>query len=210
MYRLIGDFKKEAFLDGIILKRKSIRDQQLKAIETSENVLNKSLMAAIQQGEDVGDISLLSALADSIEPENLGRIAGNFSPSSPNELILFDGDEIIIPKLPNVINIIGEVLNPLAFEYSERMSIDTAISKAGGFNLYADKKRVYVIKANGLVEKTGRSVFVGNSNLEPGDTIVVPRKIISSNSVLRGLIPVSQILSDLAFSAAAVDSLSNN
>ena len=107
-------------------------------------------------------------------------------------------------------NVIGEVLNPIAFEYSKKISIQSAISNAGGYQLYADKKRVFIIKANGLVEKPGRNVFAGNSNLEPGDTIVVPRKVNISNPIIKNLTPVTQILSDLAFSAAAIDNLSNN
>ena len=212
LYRLAGDFKKEAFLDGIILTREIVRERQLKAIETSEAALNKSLLIAVQQGDEFADISSLSALAESIEPENLGRIAGNFSPisSDSDKIALFDGDSIIIPKSSNVINIIGEVLNPIAFEYSERMSVESAITRAGGYQTYADKRRVYVIKANGLVEKKARNVFMGNSNLEPGDTVVVPRKINTNNPVIRNLTPVTQILSDLAFSAAAIDNLSNN
>ena len=102
------------------------------------------------------------------------------------------------------------MLNPIAFEYAERMSIDSAISRAGGYESSADKKRVYVIKANGMVEKTGRNIFAGNSNLEPGDTIVVPRKLAVTDTILRTLTPITQILSDLAFSAAAIDNLSNN
>ena len=212
LYRLAGDFKKEAFLDGIILTREIVRERQLKAIETSEAALNKSLLIAVQQGDEFADISSLSALAESIEPENLGRIAGNFSPisSDSDKIALFDGDSIIIPKSSNVINIIGEVLNPIAFEYSERMSVESAITRAGGYQTYADKRRVYVIKANGLVEKKGRNVFMGSANLEPGDTVVVPRKINTNNPILRNLTPVTQILSDLAFSAAAIDNLSNN
>ena len=212
LYRLIGDFKKEAFLDGVVLTRESVRLRQLKAIESSENSLNKSILFSMQQGEDLGEINLLTSLAESIEPENLGRVAGNFSPqtASSSETILFDGDSIIVPKKTNVINIIGEVLNPIAFEYSNRLNINSAITKAGGYNAYADKKRIYVIKANGLVEKPGRNVFAINSNLEPGDTIVVPRKITVSNPALRNLMPITQVLSDLAFSAAAIDNLSNN
>ena len=51
---------------------------------------------------------------------------------------------------------------------------------------------------------------MGRSSLEAGDTIVVPRKIDTSSVALRNLLPVTQILSDLAFSAAAIDNLSNN
>ena len=78
---------------------------------------------------------------------------------------MLDGDTLIIPKVTNVINILGEVLNPIAFEYSEDISIESAIAKAGGYQPYADKKRVYVIKANGLVENTSRNIFVGRSSL---------------------------------------------
>ena len=209
LYSLVGSFKSEAFFDGIILKRNSIREQQLQAIQRSESALNKSLLISSQEN-DLNEISTLLTLAESIEPENLGRIGGNFSPmsKSPKETILFDGDEIIIPKSSNVINIIGAVLNPIAFEFNDKLTIDSAIDQAGGFQSYADKKRVYVIKANGMIETTGRNVFVRGSNLKPGDTIVVPRKVGSTG--LSNLIPVTQILSDLAFSAAAIENLSNN
>lgn len=212
LYELVGNFKNEAFLEGIVLTRETVRERQLKAIKTSEATLNKSLAFSGLEGDNIGDISFFSSLAESIEPENLGRIAGDFSPLSRSaaNTTLFNGDVIIIPKSTNVINVIGEVLNPIAFEYSDRIDINSAILKAGGYQSFADKKRVYVIKANGLVEKTGRSVFVGNSNLEPGDTIVVPRKVLVDNPILRNLTPVTQILSDLAFSAAAIDNLSNN
>ena len=212
LYNLVGNFKREAFLDGVVLQRESVRDRQLKAIETSEAALNKSILFSIQQGDDIGDISMISSLAESIEPDNLGRIAGNFSPSSlpAKNTILFEGDTILVPKISNVVNIIGAVLNPISFEYSDEIRVESAISKAGGFQPYADKRRIYVIKANGLVEKSTRNIFLGNSNLEPGDTIVVPRKIDTGNSVIKSLAPAMQILSDLSFSAAALDNLTNN
>ncbi len=209
LYKLVGGFKKEAFFDAIVLTRDSVRARQLKAIETSEAALNQSVLNAVQSGENVIDLALMSELARSIEPENLGRISGNFSPffDTSGKTILFDGDEVVIPKETNVINVIGAVLNPIAFEFSEDMSIQSAISNAGGYQPYADKRRVYVIKANGLVEKSSRSVFVGKTNLQPGDTIVVPREIVTDSKIIRGLAPVMQILADLSFSAAALDNL---
>ena len=102
------------------------------------------------------------------------------------------------------------MLNPVSFEYSKKISIRTAINQAGGYQEYADKRRTYVIKANGIVEKPGRNIFAGNVALSPGDTIVVPRKLISDNPGLQALSPITQILSDIAFSAAALENLSNN
>jgi protein involved in polysaccharide export with SLBB domain len=211
LYALIGDFKPEAFLEGIIFTRESVRNRQLESIQRSREDLNKALLISSQKGEAIGDISIIRALSQSIEPKNLGRIAGNFSPQalSSNKTILLDGDSIFIPRNPNTINVLGEVLNPIAFEYNKSINIRSAIENSGGYQDYADKRKVYVIKANGLIEKANRNIFTGNTKLEPGDTIVVPRKIITNNPGIDALLPLTQILSDLAFSAAALDSLSS-
>lgn len=212
LYQLVGNFKNQAYLKGIILTRENIRARQIKSIEKSKEDLNKVILTSVQKGENIGDINLIRALSESIEPENLGRLAGDFTPKSQGSIntILFDGDTIIVPKNPNAINVLGEVLNPIAFEYSKKLTITSAINQAGGYQQYADKRRIYVIKANGIVEKANRNIFVRNVGLEPGDTIVVPRKIITTNPGLEALLPVTQILSDLAFSAAAIESLSNS
>jgi len=212
LYDLVGNFKKEAFLEGIIFTRQSVRDRQLQALKKSEEDLNKALLARTQKGEDIGDINIIRALVDTIEPENLGRIAGNFSPQSSSSIntLLFDGDTLRVVKNPNTINVLGEVLSPTAFEFSKKLNVKSAIAKAGGFQDYADKQRVYVIKANGIVQRAKRNIFTQNILLEPGDTIVVPRKIISDSPVIKALVPAASILSDLAFSAAALDNLSTN
>lgn len=212
LYQLVGNFKNQAYLKGIILTRENIRARQIKSIEKSKEDLNKVILTSVQKGENIGDINLIRALSETIEPENLGRLAGDFTPKSQGSIntILFDGDTIIIPKNPNAINVLGEVLNPIAFEYSKKLTIRSAINQAGGYQQYADKRRVYVIRANGIVDKANRNIFVRNVDLEPGDTIVVPRKIITNNPGLEAILPVTQILSDLAFSAAAIESLSNS
>jgi len=212
LYELIGKFKKEAFLDGIIFTRQSVRERQIKSITISKQNLNESLLVSTQKGQQIGDINIIRALSETIEPENLGRIAGDYSPNSFSAIntVLFDGDTIIVPKNPNTINVLGEVLNPIAFEYERKLSVREAIDKAGGYKEYAKRNAVYVIKANGLTEKVNRNIFVKNVKLEPGDSIVVPRRIITDNPAIETLLPVTQILSDLAFSAAAIESLSNS
>ena len=212
LYAMVGNFKDEAFEEGIIFTRESIRDRQRIAIQKSQEDLNKALLVSSQKGDRIGDIAIITALSEKIEPKNLGRIAGDFSPGSLSSIktILLDGDSIIVPKNPNAINVLGEVLNPTAFEYSKSINIRSAIENAGGYQDYADKRKIYVIKANGTIEKANRNIFVKNINLEPGDTIIVPRKIITNNPGIDALIPITKILSDLAFSAAALETLSNN
>ena len=212
LYQLIGSFKSQAYLEGIVLTREVIRERQVKAIQKSKESLNKALLTSSQKGDAIGDIEIIRSLSETIDPENLGRLAGDFSPKSQASLntVLLDNDTIIVPKNPNSISIFGEVLNPIAMEYQKNLSLNSAINNAGGYQQYADKRRVYVIKANGIVQKASRNIFVRNVNLEPGDTIIVPRKIITQSPGIQSLIPITQILSDLAFSAAALDNLQSN
>jgi len=212
LYELIGDFKSEAFLEGIIFTRESVRNRQRQSILKSKEDLNKALLTISQKGDSIGDISIIRALSESIEPESLGRIAGDFSPESKSayKTILLDGDSIFVPKNPNAINVLGEVLNPIAFEYDKKITVRTAIDNSGGYQDYADKRRVYVIKSNGIIVRANRNIFTKNVKLEAGDTIVVPRKIITNNPGIAALMPITQILSDMAFSAAAIESLSNS
>jgi protein involved in polysaccharide export with SLBB domain len=212
LYQLVGQFKNQAYVEGIILKREVIRDRQLKSIQKAKEDLNRALLVSSLEGDEIGNISIIQALSQTIDSENLGRLSGNFSPKSQASIntILFDGDSIIVPKNPNTINVFGEVLNPISFEFSKNISVNSAIDNAGGFQQYADKRRVYIITANGITKKVNKNIFTGNIDLQPGDSIVVPRKIITSNPGINALAPITQILSDIAFSAAALDNLSSN
>ena len=212
LYQLIGSFKNQANTNAIILTRQSIKEKQINAIKRAKDDLNKLILSMTKNEESMPDISNIQALSETIDPENLGRLAGNFAPKSEssNNTILFNGDSITVPMFSNTINIIGEVLNPLSFEYSENLNITSAIAKSGGYKQYADKRRVYVIRANGIVEKASRNIFSRNINIKPGDTIVVPRRIITKDSGIQALAPLTQILSDIAFSAAALDNLTSN
>ncbi len=221
LYKIIGKLKPEAFTDGIIFTRLSIREKQLESLRKFKLDLEAAKKSSSDTGADIGDINIIEALSESIDPKNLGRISGDFSPgsSTASNIILKEGDSIIIPTQPYTINVFGEVLNPTAFEYSRRINVNKAINTAGGLKSYADKNRIYVIKANGIVKKQSRSnftkvltlgIFPRNLKLEPGDTVVVPRRIVTRNNALQALIPITQIISDLAFAASAIDNLNDN
>jgi len=217
LYQLAGGFKDQAYLPGIIFQRESIRKTQVSALKKVKEDLNKALLdqAAIGDNADkveVDEIEKIKDLSESVDPQLLGRFSGDFSPKSNTTMntILFDGDSLIVPKNPNNIIVLGEVLNPIAFNYKDDINVLSAINNAGGFQKYADKKRVYVISANGLTKRANRNIFTRNISLSPGDTIVVPRKIYTRSPGIEALTPITQVLSDLAFSAAAIDNLSSN
>ena len=214
LYELAGDFKKDAFFDGIVIKKDSIKNQQIKTIKEAKEKLNESIILSMQNSDVQIDASVLTLLSNSIniDEDDLGRISGDFKPNTQTakKTILANGDYIFIPRLPYSVSVMGEVLNPTNFAFEKNVSSREAIALAGGLKEYADKRNIYIIRSNGLTEKAGRNIFLKDAKLNPGDTVVVPRKIIVTNPISETIAPITQVLSDLAFSAAALDNLTSN
>ena len=85
------------------------------------------------------------------------------------------GSSSVIKALPfeNVINVEGNVYNPGLVAYNRGITMSKAIIQAGGYKPYSMKKRAYVRRANGEIDKA--NLFRGRTKrLSPGDTVVVP------------------------------------
>jgi len=217
LYNLVGNFKNYANYNAILLQRESVKALQLKSLERAKADLKSALFTAMQQSDDgdnstIDTIKALDSLNTDYDEDSLGRIAGVFIPDSiqSRETILQDGDSIYIPNKSNTISVIGEVMNPNAFIFNTSISYSDAISLAGGFKQFADKRGGYIIKENGLIYKPGLNIFRSDKSLDPGDTIVVPREVIMKNTTLDVVNSLTAVLSQIAFSAAALESLQNN
>ncbi len=212
LYNLSGEFKKNAFLDGIIYISSTQKRAQQRSFFKAQETLKESLLVNAQKSENEFNPTLFTSLLPEINEEFLGRVAGSFVPNSnqSNKTILNDNDSIFVPTNPNSVSVFGEVLNPLTIIFSKNLTVRDVIESAGGYGEFADKERIYIIKSDGSTSKISRNIFVKNDILEPGDTVIVPREIFINSPLLETLAPVTQILSDIAFSAAAIENLSNN
>jgi hypothetical protein len=121
---------------------------------------------------------------------------------------LEDEDRLFIPRKKNSVTIVGEVQLPISQVYERDMSYWDYIERSGGLSNKADEERIYIIKANGGVEiPKASNWFVSNSSqLEPGDTIVVPLDADKVDGVIVWR-DMSQIFYQIALGAAAVGSL---
>ncbi|MEX2601171.1 MAG: SLBB domain-containing protein, partial [Balneolaceae bacterium] len=98
------------------------------------------------------------------------------SPASPIDLILEAGDELHIPKELQTVRIQGEVLSPTSVRYRDNRSFRDYIDAAGGVTEDAQRRRAYIVYANGEVDRTRKFLFFRNNpHVEPGATIIVPR-----------------------------------
>ncbi|PCJ61896.1 MAG: hypothetical protein COA79_06265 [Planctomycetota bacterium] len=145
-----------------------------------------------------------------------GRIALDFEDArmnlmGNNNIELITGDEIKIPRKSQVIFIIGEVRNPTSFILKEKGRVKDYIQRAGGYSDFANKKGVYVIRANGsIIAKNNagykKKIFgksrKNNTGLRAGDTIVVPEKLNKFSS-LSFTKDISQIFFQIALTVAA-------
>lgn len=93
------------------------------------------------------------------------------------DIVLQDGDKLIVPKLTQEVTLIGEVQSPTSHVLRPGLSRDDYIAESGGLTQKADKKRIYVVRADGSVmsnERRGWFRRGDSGQIEPGDTIVVP------------------------------------
>jgi polysaccharide biosynthesis/export protein len=131
-------------------------------------------------------------------------IAGQ--PGSDQDVLLRDGDDLIVPRQRQEVTVIGEVQNTTSHLYQKGVSRSDYIAQSGGMTRKADDKQIYVVRANGsVVADTSNRWFRNGVDMKPGDTIVVPLDT-ERLPTLPLWQAVTQILYNVAIAAAAVNS----
>lgn len=99
-------------------------------------------------------------------------------PGSIDDIILEEGDELIIPRIDNTVSVTGEVFKPLQVMYEKGKSMREYISDAGGATQAGKKNRAFVIYANGGSAKIRKplGIFRSYPKIEPGSNIFIPEK----------------------------------
>jgi protein involved in polysaccharide export with SLBB domain len=186
MLQEAGGLKDDANLKGIVLKRESLAIKQ-KEISIKKDKKDIDLIKG-QMAKDTdmssNDAQSQKLLIDQIRADvNVafdGRIILNIKEndtkkiSKSENIEIQDGDEIYIPKLANYVAVMGEVYNESAFVYQPHKNASYYISLVGGYTPNASKFKIYKIASNG---KAYRMKHISCAKIEPGDTIVVPRKL---------------------------------
>jgi protein involved in polysaccharide export with SLBB domain len=221
-----GGFTPNAYLYGSVFTRESTRViQQRRMDETVQRMILQmqrgTLALATSATAGPGDLSGLSAAQGSIQGlitqlqqvKATGRVVFAFKPDSKGtqvvpDISLENGDTFLVPSVPSTVNAVGAIFNQNSFLYRPEVRLESYLQLAGGPNSDADKKHMFVVRANGaVVSKEAVNGTWGNEfyklRMNPGDTIVVPDKSLKP-STLRAFMNVSQFLAQIAFTAAAV------
>jgi polysaccharide biosynthesis/export protein len=221
-----GGFTAEAYPYGAVLMRREVREIETKSHNDlilrvkSEKIQLKSLPEATQDEKNAKLNALAQAdvtLTQLVESEPIGRVVIH-TPTGTNEwkgtdadVALRDGDVLVVPKKANYVLVNGQVFNPTAVNFRPGFSAKWYLSQAGGLTPMADKKGVFVIRADGSViasKNNGSGWWSGDpldATLRAGDSVVVPEKppkIGGPNWVT--IMQAAQLASSVALAAAYI------
>lgn len=214
-----GGLNDLAFVEGAVFTRLELQERERKQLESlasrlESDLAQASLMAAQEAGRDAGQALAVgrSLLASLREAQPVGRLvidlrrAAKAKPGSQEDIVLKDGDRLLVPRVVQEVTVIGEVQSATSHMFRKELSRDDYIAMSGGLTSRADKDRIYVVRADGSVVTRGSNAwFGGGVEIHTGDTIVVPL----DTERMRPLplwTAVTQIIYQLAVSVAAVNS----
>ncbi|MGH8179027.1 MAG: SLBB domain-containing protein [Steroidobacter sp.] len=187
VFERAGGVTELAFTRGAVFTRETLKERERQQIEDLVNRMQTDLaqVSLMSAQEGRGDAAqalavgreLLNNLQDA-EPVgrlviNLDRVTAGAAGSS-RDILLKDGDQLVVPRITQEVTVIGEVQSPTSHLFAEGASSDDYIALSGGLTQRADKGRIYVVHADGSVVTAGNRWFSGGVGVQPGDTVVAP------------------------------------
>ena len=147
---------------------------------------------------NVGDIDRSAVYSVGIDLEK--ALA---KPGSDADLVLREGDRLIVPEYINTVKISGNVMYPNVITYNPSYSVRDYVQQAGGYGFRTKKSKSYVIYLNGTVQKARRW---SKGVVEPGCEIVIPEKR-EKESKLENVLAISTTAASLGTMIATIGNI---
>jgi len=216
-----GGVTELAFSRGAVFTREDLKKREKEQIEILSNRFQSDLtslsleaLANTSNNNSAGQaVAVGQQLIEELRnAKPVGRLVINLdqvmrvAPGAQGDIVLKEGDKLIVPKKAQEVTILGEVQSPTSHLVQPGLTRDDYISQSGGITKKADKSRIYVVRADGSVisnERRGWFRRGESSEMMPGDTIVVP---LDAERIrpLPLWTAVSTIIYNLAIAATAV------
>jgi protein involved in polysaccharide export with SLBB domain len=211
-----GGYREGAYPAAAVLERVQVRElgeqarqQMIQRIETTPinmkpvSATGQDQTAALQQQRDQVLTALRSHPASGRLVINISSDIGKWE-NTPADIELRAGDTLVIPKRPNFVMVSGQVYNATAISYVPGRDAGWYLRKAGGPTPYGNKKLIYVLRADGsvVVQREAETIWMGRNlmdlRMQPGDTIVVPEKIMGGSQIWQNIMGAAMIASTVA------------
>jgi protein involved in polysaccharide export with SLBB domain len=189
-----GGFSSQAYPYGAVLMRRDVREIEMNARtemirrlkEEEVHLRNLPEADADQKNAKLTALGETETTIQQLQANPpVGRVVIHLQHdlhawrNTSSDVMIRDGDVLIVPKKADYITVNGQVFNPTAVSYRPGRSAKWYLTQAGGMTQLANKKAVFVIRADGsvLAAKNNSGFWSGdplNTSLRPGDSIVVP------------------------------------
>lgn len=211
-----GGFRGDAYPYGAIFERTQVREmEQRNRAELVRTVQDEGSTLKLAPSNDQDDklakeASLLQWKSTMERLQNtppVGRLVIHISKDTKHwvntsaDIEVRAGDVLYIPKKPNLVMVDGAVYNPTAVTFRPGQSTGWYLSQAGGPTNMANKKSMFVIRADGSVVGGRGGMFTGGvagAALMPGDMVVVPEKAFSGSSRWKNSLQAAQLVQAVA------------
>jgi len=213
-----GGLTDQSYPYGAIFTRdrvKQIQRQEMR--KTAQRLQSAMVSASVKKNVETGGVIALQNMVNRMaEQEFIGRVVIEADPvvltlDPEKDIVLEPGDSLFMPKRPNFIVTVGDVLNPSALQFVPGKGVQSYLDEVGGFTRAADEDRVFVVYPNGVAKPITLSSWGGDKNLSipPGSAIVVPTDLSPYDS-LTLVSSIGDIFRNLAVSAASIAVLVRN
>ena len=217
-----GGFRSTAYPDGAVLARKQVKELEEKSrAELIRQIESTSVGGKLGQnvsgGDDSATLQLLVQQQNQVvqrlrSQQAIGRLVIKISSdinswaNTDADIELRAGDVLTVPKRPGFVLVDGQVYNASAITYVPGHDAGWYLSRAGGATNLANRKEIFVVRANGLVVGRRSGEWYGgdvlSTRLNPGDVVIVPQKIVGGSVFWRNMLASAQVVSSIAFTAA--------
>ena len=182
LYRKMSLEEKMQRENMIKQSQKQIYEDALRSDKTFDMAISDSL---INLNATFGDAYLLDIdLKSAVE-----------NPGSYADIVLREGDKLIVPEYAATVKISGEVRYPVTVTFREGKKIDYYIKHAGGYADRAKKNSVYAIYMNGGVKKISK---LSSKDIQPGMEIVVPTKNLKKKMSTAEIVTIGSASASIA------------
>lgn len=192
----VGQFSSEAYPEGARLERKMTDDERARMHDIAEILAGNDSIALAKAVDKLINMTTFEVginLKEAVE-----------KPGGPADIVLRDGDRIIVPVFTNTVKINGEVMFSNTTPYVKGKNLKYYIEKAGGYSQRAKKSKAYVVYMNGSVAKAKKR---SSKLVQPGCEIVVPARQVREGLTATEILSLGSTSASLATVVLALMSL---
>lgn len=192
-----GGLTSDAYAHGARLIRR-MNDEERAVRETT-------LRMALQNQESGDSLAVNKLQLSSYYTVGIELDKALAEPGSDYDMVLREGDRLVIPQYVSTVSISGEVMYPNTVLYLQGKNLKYYVGQAGGYGLRAKKSRAYVIYMNGTVTRV-RSLR--KARIEPGCQIIIPSKRERKGMNLPAIMSLATSAASIGTMAASIANLS--